>query len=198
MSPNWQAVWYGMRMSSALQQPMSREAFLDWEERQPGRHEFDGWHVPAMTGGSATHTRVQPTLIVAPVARLRGGRCEAFGSDLKVVASGSIRYPDAFVASSTSQGKATSVTDPVVVFEIIRPSMSGTDRITNQEYRDTPSIQRYVILDQDRQAATVFSRHRCDWAGHVPGRSGDAGHRDVRAGGGPVRGRGADGGASGR
>jgi hypothetical protein len=31
----------------------------------------------------------------------------------------------------------------------------------------TPSIQRYVILEQDRQAATVFSRDQDDWAGHL-------------------------------
>ena len=56
----------------------------------------------------------------------------------------------------------------MVVFEIISPSTSGMDHIIkNQEYRDTPSIQRYAILKQDRQAATVFSRDHGDWAGHV-------------------------------
>ncbi len=66
------------------------------------------------------------------------------------------------------RGEATSVSEPVVVFEIISPSTSGTDRITKkQEYRNTPSIQRHVILEQDRQAATVFSRDHGDWAGHV-------------------------------
>ena len=80
----------------------------------------------------------------------------------------SVRYPDAFVVCSPVRDKATFVTDPVVVFEIISPSTSGVDRIIkNQEYRDTPSIRRYVILEQDRQAATVFSRDHGDWAGHV-------------------------------
>ena len=55
------------------------------------------------------------------------------------------------------------------------PGYRGTDATTstidhivkNQEYRDTPSIQRYVMLEQDRQAATVFARQGDDWAGHV-------------------------------
>jgi Uma2 family endonuclease len=36
-----------------------------------------------------------------------------------------------------------------------------------REYRATPSIQRYVILEQDRIAATVFARAGGDWIGHV-------------------------------
>ncbi|MBS0639409.1 MAG: Uma2 family endonuclease [Acetobacteraceae bacterium] len=155
-------------MSQTLQKPMTREAFLEWEERQPVRYEFDGVSARAMTGGSANHARVQRNLLAALGVRLRGGRYEAFGSELKVLAAGSVRYPDAFIVCSPVSGKATSVADPVVVFEIINPSTSGIDRITkNQEYRDAPSIQHYVILEQDRQAATVFSRHGDDWIGHV-------------------------------
>jgi Uma2 family endonuclease len=60
------------------------------------------------------------------------------------------------------------VPDPVVVFEIISPSTATTDRIDkNREYRDTPSIQRYVMLEQNRQAATVFDRASGDWIGHL-------------------------------
>ena len=155
-------------MSDAFHRPMTVEAFLDWEECQPARYEFDGIHTYAMTGGSADHSRVQRNLITELTSRLKGKPCEAFGSELKILAAGSVRYPGAFVVCSPIQGKATFVTDPVVVFEIISPSTSGVDRIIkNQEYRDTPSIQRYVILEQDRQAAMVFSRDHGDWAGHV-------------------------------
>ncbi len=147
---------------------MTLAAFLDWEARQRTRYEFDGFHPYAMTGGSADHSRVQRNLIMALGSRLRERPCEAFGSELKIVAAGSVRYPDAFVTCTPVQGKATFVTDPVMVFEIISPSTSGVDRIIKkQEHRDTPSIQRYVILEQDRQAAMVFSLDHGDWAGHV-------------------------------
>lgn len=155
-------------MSHALRPTMTLEAFLEWEERQPVRYEFDGFSAQAMTGGSADHARVQRNLIVALTTRLRGSYCEPFGSAPKILVGGSVRYPDAFVVCSPVRDKATLVTDPVVVFEIISPSTSGVDRITkNREYQNTPSIQRYVILEQDRQAATVFSRDHGDWAGHV-------------------------------
>jgi Uma2 family endonuclease len=55
---------------------------------------------------------------------------------------------------------------PVVVFEILSPSTSRTDRIEKlREYQATPSIQRYVILEQDSIAAMVFARHGDDWIG---------------------------------
>ncbi len=69
---------------------------------------------------------------------------------------------------STVANDATVVPDPVVVFEIQSPSTGSTDRIVkNEEYRATPSVQRYVMLEQDRIAATVFSRAGEDWVGHV-------------------------------
>lgn len=155
-------------MSNAVREAMTAEAFLEWEERQLARYEFDGLHTYPRTGGSADHARVHRNLITALASRLLGRPCEAFGSDLKILVAGRVRYADGFVVCTPLQGKATAVTDPVVVFEIISPSTSGVDRIIkNQENRDTPSIQRYVILEQDRQAATVFSRDHGDWAGHV-------------------------------
>lgn len=62
----------------------------------------------------------------------------------------------------------TVIDDPVVVFEAFNPSTATTDHIVkNQEYRDTPSIQRYLMLEQDRQAATIFARQGNDWVAHI-------------------------------
>jgi Uma2 family endonuclease len=56
----------------------------------------------------------------------------------------------------------------VVVFEVLSASTTSTDRITrNREYQATPSIRRYVMLEQDRIGATVFARSGDDWVGHV-------------------------------
>ena len=102
---------------------------------------------------------------------MRGHRCQAFGSHLKVQVAGRIRYPDAFVVCSPIPPRAQVVHEPVVVFEILSPSTDRTDRfVKNREYRDTPSIQRYAMLEQSCPEATVFSREGGDWVGHlVPG-----------------------------
>ena len=40
-------------MNLALRKPMTLAEFLEWEERQPLRYEFDGVGPVAMTGGNA-------------------------------------------------------------------------------------------------------------------------------------------------
>lgn len=155
-------------MSWALPKPMTLEAFLEWEERQESRYEFDGFAPLAMTGGSLEHSAIERNLITALTVRLRGGPYQVFTSNLKIRAANSIRYPDAFVVCSQQAPRTRVVSDPVAVFEILSPSTANTDvGAKNQEYRDTPSIRRYVILHQDRRHATVFERSGGDWVGHI-------------------------------
>ncbi len=86
-------------MNVALRKPMTIAEFLAWEERQEFKHEFDGVRIIAMAEGTAAHARVQRNLAIAiGGGRLRGKPCEFYGSDLKIEAAGSIRYPDGFVA----------------------------------------------------------------------------------------------------
>src|SRR5690242_18625175 len=99
-------------MSIALRKPMTLQAFLDWEERQELRYEFDGFETVAMTGGTSAHSAIQVNIALAVGGRLRGKPCRLFNSDLKIQAAGSIRYPDAFVVCSPVRPDATVVTDP--------------------------------------------------------------------------------------
>lgn len=155
-------------MNLALRKPMTLAEFLVWEERQERKYEFDGFGPVAMVGVTAAHSTIQGNLAASLIAKLRGKPCRFHGPELKVEVAGHIRYPDGFVVCSTVANDATVVPDPVVVFEIQSPSTGSTDRIVkNEEYRATPSVQRYVMLEQDRIAATVFSRAGEDWVGHV-------------------------------
>ena len=155
-------------MSAVLKDPMSLEAFLDWESRQELKYEFDGFQPVAMVGVSLEHARIQRNLLTALTNRLRGHRCEAIGSDLKIQVAGRIRYPDAFIIRSPPPRGTLVVDDPVVVFEILGPDTANKDPFDkNLEYRDTPSIRRYVMLEQFRMGATVFSRDAGGWDGHL-------------------------------
>ena len=151
-------------MNVALRRPMTLEQFLAWEERQPLRHEFDGVQPVAMTGGTAAHSAIQVNLTSALRNRLRGGPCRPHGSELKLLVAGRIRYPDAFVVCTPVPPRATVVTEPVVVFEVLSDSTAGNDLVVkNAEYRATPSVQRYVVLQQASAAAVVFARKGEDW-----------------------------------
>jgi len=153
-------------MNLAVRKPMTLAEFLAWEERQEQRYEFDGTGPVAMTGGTAGHATLQANLAVALVGRLRGKPCKFYGSDLKIqVAGDHIRYPDGMVVCSPVARNAKVVGDPVVIFEVLSPSTTRNDRIVKaREYQATPSVQRYVMLEQDSIDATVHVRSQDGWS----------------------------------
>src|SRR5271165_3589388 len=153
-------------MNLAVRKPMSLAEFLEWEERQELRYEFDGVEPSAMAGATATHSDIQRNLTIAVGSRLRGKPCKFHGSDLKIlVGENSCRYPDGMVVCSPVAPNATTVPDPVVIFEVLSPSTAAKDRIVKaREYQATPSVKRYVMLEQARIGATVHVRAQDGWS----------------------------------
>lgn len=156
-------------MNLPLRQPVTLAEFLAWEERQPLRYEFDGVGPVAMTGGTAAHAAIQANLAIAVGGRLRGGPCRFFGSDLKIkTAEDHIRYPDGFVVCSPVDRAATIISEPVVIFEVLSPSTGATDQIAKaREYQETPSVRRYVMLEQDGIGVTVYARSGDGWTHEI-------------------------------
>ena len=156
-------------MNLAVRRPMTLAEFLEWEERQPLRYEFDGVGPVAMTGGTFGHAAIQRNLAFALTGRLLGKPCQFLGSDLKFqVAEGHIRYPDGMVVCSPVDRTATVIYDPVIVFEVLSPSTTRDDRIVKaREYQATPSVQRYVMLEQDGVSATVYARSGDAWTHEI-------------------------------
>ncbi len=151
-------------MNVALRKPMTLEQFLAWEELQEGRYEFDGAQPVAMAGGTAAHAAIQVNLLAALRAGLRGTPCRPYGSELKLEVAGRIRYPEAFVVCSPVPPRSKVVANPVVVFEILSDGSANDDLVVkNAEYRDTPSVQRYVVLQQTHAGAMVFTRNGENW-----------------------------------
>ncbi len=165
-------------MSVALRTPMTLAEFLLWEERQELRYEFDGFGPVAMTGGTIAHDQIIFDLRTALAARLAGTQCRALGPNVKIIADGRARYPDAVVVCKPVSPDATVAADPVVVFEVLSEGSSQTDLIDkNREYRATPSIQRYVVLQQTRKAVIVFVRCEDGWLSEIL--SGDEASLDM-------------------
>lgn len=153
-------------MNIALREPMTLADFLIWEREQELRYEFDGFRPVAMTGGTVEHSVIGTNLVRALEDRLRGKPCRAFRGDLKIIVAGRVRYPDALVTCSPVPPRTDIIPHPVVVFEIQSDSTGHIDRVTkNVEYRATPSIQHYVMLEQTSMAATIFSRKGEGWVG---------------------------------
>ncbi len=52
----------------------------------------------------------------------------------------------------------------MVLFEVLSKSTARSDQTTKLlEYRAIPSVQRYVLLDQEQAIATVYARRGSEW-----------------------------------
>ena len=155
-------------MSAALRKPMTLAEFLDWEERQVLRYEFDGFRPVGMTGGTIAHDEITFNVRRALAARLAGKPGRPVGPNVKIIADGNVYYPDGFVTCRPVAPKATVADDPVVVFEVTSEGSYQTDLIVkNRSYRATASIQRYIIVQQAQKAAIVFARRGEDWLAEI-------------------------------
>ena len=151
-------------MNAPLAQPLTMAQFLAWEERQELRYEFDGTSVTAMTGGTYAHSSRQAGLMRVLGVHLLGTRCHPHAGAMKVKMADTVRYPDVLVNCAPRGPNATFVTEPVVVFEVLSKSTHKIDLGAKRaEYQATPSVQRYVVLEQSHRAAHVFARNADEW-----------------------------------
>lgn len=152
---------------------MTPGEFLAWESSQDLKWEFDGLQPVAMTGGTRAHNVVQTNTLTALSSRLRGTPCRAYGSDLKVQTGPGYRYPDASVSCTPFPDGDLAVAEPVVIFEVLSTGVSSDDRTTKlAEYQALPSVQRYVMIEQDRVFATVITRVDTGWDHALIGQGG--------------------------
>ena len=75
------------------------------------------------------------------------------------------------MASSSARqltGSETIIDAPVVIFEVLSPSTTQTDRFVKaREYQGMPSVQRYVMLEQDSINAVVYARAGDAWTHEI-------------------------------
>jgi len=102
---------------------------------------------------------VQPTavtialnLAIALRHALRGPGYRPFGSDMKVIANGTVRYPDISVTCRPVDDREDKISDPVLVIEVLSPSTEREGRGRKKfDYFATPSIQQDAIIEQDER-----------------------------------------------
>ena len=150
-------------MSASLKSSelISVEEFLEGELFSPLRHEYVGGYVYAMAGASDEHNRIAGNIFSFLHAALRGKRGEAFTNDMKVKLSPQVGdvfyYPDALVACDPADRAKYFRERPTVIVEVISPETERIDRREKaQAYRSIPSVQAYVLVEQDRLRITVL------------------------------------------
>lgn len=146
-------------------QLMSVEEYLEFERNSPVKHEYVGGHVYAMAGGTRRHSRIALNIARRLADIAQGGPCRVHQSDMQVpTPDGPYYYPDVVVACGQEPDDPYIEDAPCLLVEVLSPTTELVDRREKLlAYRWIPSLQAYLIVEQDRMAV---ERHWRDADGH--------------------------------
>ena len=139
------------------------EDYLAGELVSPIKHEYIGGVVYAMAGARVGHNDITSNVHVAIGVRLRGKRCRAYTSDMKIriELSDQIRfyYPDVSVVCRSNAPAAMFQDEPAAILEVLSRSTRRIDMVEKKDaYLTIPSLQVYVLVEQDSPLVVVFRR----------------------------------------
>ena len=154
-------------MDIVLDRPLTTEAFLAWEDRQEGKHEFDGRDIIPTAGGSYGHQDAGGSYghqdivfhLRGLLGRLLAGQPYRVAQEMRLRIGRRVRYPDVIICPGPRDQTIRTETDAVAIFEVLADDTATTDRVQKLiEYAELPSLRAYVLLEQAAIAATMFRR----------------------------------------
>lgn len=160
-------------MGLARVQPrLDRAAVLAWKATQATKHEFIAGDIFAVVGARQEHVLVSLALAARLREHLRGTRCRAYTSDMKleVLAADAVSYPDVMVScDETDRQRPQALQAPCRVVEVLSESTAAFDRGAKfAAYRQLASLQEYLLVDIERQQLELFRRETAGWVLHEP------------------------------
>lgn len=142
------------------------EEYLQLENASSTKHEYLNGDIVAMAGGSPDHAAIAANVIAALNVQLRGKPCRVFTADLRIriEAANVATYPDVSVVCGPVQldpkdDKGHTITNPIVLVEVLSPSTHKYDTGEKLEYyKRIPSLQEVVLVDWEQQRLAVWRR----------------------------------------
>lgn len=133
---------------------MTVNEYLDLENASFEKHEYYNGEVFAMAGAGRRHNIIFKNIYGELAYRLKGHRCQPYGSDLRIhIPQNSLyTYPDISILckSLTEQGDNEPVSGPTVLIEVLSPSTKSYDRgVKFKLYRDIPELREYILIDSE-------------------------------------------------
>ncbi len=155
-------------MAIQIEPRMTVADYVEWEERQELKHDFIDGEVIEMTGGTRHHSEIMANITVAIGRQLDDSPCRLQTSELRIKVSQSrYVYPDLSAVCGKAHmedERELTLLNPVFVVEVTSPSSVVYDRLDKFEfYFDVPSIEAYLIVDQDRIRADLCTRTDEGW-----------------------------------
>lgn len=144
------------------------EEYLAYEQETGIKHEYIDGEIFAMSGGTDKHSRIKANCIVEVGYQLRDKPCILYDSDMKVkISEIKYVYPDFSIVCEKSvftDEAHTMLLNPTLIAEVTSDSSESYDKLTKaQFYRSLPSVQAYLIIEQDRPRAELYTRQNNGW-----------------------------------
>lgn len=123
------------------------------------KHELIDGYVYAMVGTSGNHQRISVNILTEFKNHLKSSPCEPFGSDMKVKVGKNFFYPDVIVDCHFDESQPYFTETPIIIVEVLSKSTRRKDRTSKlSNYLTIPSLQAYVMIEQDCVDVEVLSR----------------------------------------
>lgn len=149
-------------MIAVLQNHLSIEQYLQWEEQQEEKHEYVNGMIYAMAGAAENHVSITANFTAIILTHLRGNQCKVLSSDMKVnIAVKNIYYyPDILVTCDERDRQSKKHKSyPCVIIEVLSNSTEAKDRgVKFANYQTIETLQEYVLVNQQEQRIEVFRR----------------------------------------
>jgi Uma2 family endonuclease len=151
-------------MSAAPKSKLTAKEYLEIERRAAIRSEFFDGETFAMADGSREHNRIKENLVIELGTRFKGGPCQSFSSDQRVLveATGLYTYPDIVILcgpGTYDPADRDTLTNPTALIEVLSPSAERYDRGAKfRNYQRIPSLTEYVLVAQDEPVCERFVR----------------------------------------
>ena len=141
------------------QKYISENEYLSQEFTREIKHELIDGEIFAMAGASINHERISTNISSEFRNHLKDSTCEPLGSDMKVKAALNFYYPDVIVDCEFDENTPYFTTTPKIIIEVLSRSTRRTDEtIKRIAYLNIPSLQEYVLIEQDIVDIEVIRR----------------------------------------
>jgi Uma2 family endonuclease len=163
---------YVLIMDTALRIPseMDLREFLAWDAPAGARWQLLDGEPRAMSPASRTHGRIQTRLggLIDVHLSARGSPCTVIttpGVVPRVRSDNNFRIPDLGVTCTGYEREEITLTDPVLLIEILSPSNQAETWSNVWAYTTIPSVQEILIVHSTAVRADLLRR---DEAGNWP------------------------------
>ncbi len=147
---------------------MTIEDYLEWELKQERKHEYIDGVVYEMPGVSDAHDAITVNIIYLFMSCLDRLRFNLRTAEMRVQVNPSrYVYPDLTIVRGRpafADASEYNLINPFVVLEVTSPTSEDRDRLEKLGYYyDVPSIEAYLIVDQRRVCAELYTRGDSGW-----------------------------------